>query len=616
MPEHQKVAAGPAPDRDLRLELTPPAGADAPTPLVDLLTAAGHSLRFDCGGLGVCGKCLVRIEAGGGEPSPAETARLDPDQLRAGFRLACQVRVSGPVSVIIPRQTFSGREATGKTDLAGSFPLAPLVSRRVLRLPVLGGPADSLSGAVEAALNQHLPRPRDLSVARQLAQTAEPGRELTLVLHREQGLTAVLAGPHSRGLGLALDLGTTTLAAYLCDFSDGKLLAAANSANPQRRLGEDVISRIAHCADHPGGLDLLRRLVVEEVAALAATCLEQAGAETGDLDEVVAVGNPTMQQLFCGLDPRSLGASPYWPLTRAGQDHPAAALGLPLTPAANVHVFPVVSGFVGGDTLAAVLADGLAERDETSLLVDIGTNGEVVLCHQGRLWATSCATGPALEGAQLSAGMRAVTGAIHRLQVDPARLAVSYAVLGEESGALASGLCGSGIIDAVAELRRAGVVKETGRLREGAPGVEVDAEGVGRSFTLVPAERSAHGRPILLTLNDVRQIQLAKAALATGIKLLMEVAGVKRLERMVLTGAFGARFDWANGVAIGMLPAGAGRVETLSNAAGQGAILALLDRRPRARAAQLAQRIQVVELAEHPDFSLTFAQEIGFPPLD
>lgn len=605
-----------APDA-LRLPLAPPADAEGPAALVDLLTAAGHSLRFDCGGLGVCGKCLVRVEPAEAvlAPEPAELRRLDPDQIRAGLRLACQVRVLGPLTVEIPRQTFSSREATGKAELTGSFPVAPLVHRHNLRLATGSDGVASLAEAAGLYLGRPLPPARNLGAARQLAAVADEGREATLVIHDELGLTAAHAGRRSRSLGLALDLGTTTLAAYLCDFASGEILAAANSANPQRRLGEDVISRIAYAASHADGLDLLGRLVREEVNALLAACLEQAGGGPEDVDEVVAVGNPTMQQLFCGLDPRGLGAAPYWPLVRQGQDHAAAELGLNLGPGVNVHVFPVVSGFVGGDTLAAVLADGLYARPETTLLVDIGTNGEAVLAHASQLWATSCATGPALEGAHLSAGMRAVTGAISRLAIDPASLQVSGHVIGGDQGALPSGMCGSGIIDAVAGLRRAGVVRENGRLREDAAGVAVDADGIGRSFTLVAGAHTATGRDICLTLNDVRQIQLAKAALAAGIKLLLEAAGSPPLERLVLTGAFGARFDWTSAVAIGMLPGGAGRVETMINAAGRGAVAALLDRGQRHNAAALVERVRVLELAEHPDFQLTFAEQINFPPL-
>ncbi|MFZ5587160.1 MAG: ASKHA domain-containing protein [Thermodesulfobacteriota bacterium] len=605
-----------APDA-LRLRLAPPAEAEGPTPLMDLLTAAGHSLRFDCGGLGVCGKCLVRVEPADAAlpPEAVEIGRLDPDQLRTGLRLACQVRVLAPLAVEIPRQTFSSREASGKTDLSGRFPVAPLLRRHTLRLATAGDGAASLGEAAALYLGRPLPPARNLGAARQLAAAAEEGREATLVLHDELGLTAAHPGSRPRSLGLALDIGTTTLAAYLCDFASGELLAAANSANPQRRLGEDVISRIAYAASHADGLDLLGRLVREEINALALACLEQAGGAPEDIDEVVAVGNPTMQQLFCGLDPRGLGAAPYWPLIRNAQNYAAGELGLDLNPGVNVHVFPVVSGFVGGDTLAAVLADGLHARPETTLLVDIGTNGEVVLAHAGRLWATSCATGPALEGAHLSAGMRAVTGAISRLAVDPVSLEVTGHVIGAEKGALPSGLCGSGIIDAVAGLRRAGVVRANGRLNEDAPGVAVDADGIGRAFSLVPAAATATGRDIALTLNDVRQIQLAKAALAAGIKLLLAEAGSPPIARLVLTGAFGARFDWTSAVAIGMLPAGAGRVESMVNAAGRGAVVALLDRGQRQQAARLAESIRVLELAEHPDFPLTFAEQINFPPL-
>ena len=458
------------------------------------------------------------------------------------------------------------------------------------------------------------PLPRNLATARQLAQALGQGGEVTLALHREQGLTAAYQGRRARSLGLALDLGTTTLAAYLVDCGDGRLLSASNSANPQRRMGDDVISRITFTLQHEDGLERLASLVRREVDALASICLRRAEARPEEIDEVLLVGNTTMQQIFCGLDPSGLAKAPYLPFTRRAQDYSAADLGLSLSPGVNVHVFSVASGFVGGDTLAAALADSMHQRPETTLLVDIGTNGELVLAHQGRLWATSCATGPALEGAHLSAGMRAVTGAIEHFSLDPRDQTLRYQVIGADKGALPRGICGSGVIDLVAGLLKTGVLRENGRLREGAPKVTVDQKGVGRSLTVVPAGDAAQGSEIHLTLNDVRQIQLAKAALAAGIKLLLAEADITEVDRLVLTGAFGAHFDWRNAVAIGMLPVRAARVESVVNAAGKGAVAALVNHEKRREAAALAQRIQVLDLARHPDFSLTFAEEIGFPP--
>jgi len=315
------------------------------------------------------------------------------------------------------------------------------------------------------------------------------------------------------------------------------------------------------------------------------------------------------------VHPHGLGYSPYLPVSCEPQNIQAEDTGLDLNPATNVFVFPIISGFVGGDTMGVILSERPHEREEVSLIVDIGTNGEVVLGNRNGLWATSCATGPALEGAHIACGMRAATGAIHRIRIDPRTYTADCDVLGNNGMERARGLCGSGIIDAVAGMRRAGLLLSSGRIQEGLPGVLTDEKQIGRKFVLVPAGNSANGQEIAITLGDVRQIQLAKAALFVGIKLLMQTAGLDRFDRLVLTGAFGARFDWKNAVSIGMLPEIDARtkVKIVSNAAGRGAVMALLDRRQREKAVLQAKKVRFIELAEDPNFVMEFPTATLFP---
>ena len=443
------------------------------------------------------------------------------------------------------------------------------------------------------------------------------GRPFTFVNHRSKGITRLLNGEQTKSLGFALDIGTTTVAGYLCDLVSGRILAASGCANPQRSYGEDVISRIHYASQDGEGTRSLKELVTNEINRLIDDCLKKASAERGDIDELVVVGNTTMQHLFCGMNPISLGRSPYRPLTVSVTDWRALDLQIDVHPSTNVHLFPVISGFVGGDTVAAVVSQKMDSPGQVSMLVDIGTNGEVVLSRDGELWATSCATGPALEGAHISSGMRAISGAIEKVWIDPRDLRVSYHVLGEENGAKVCGVCGSGIIDAVAEMRRNRLILANGRLNESIPGIASDAKGVGCTFTLVQADSTANGRPIDITLVDVRQIQLAKAAMAAGIRLLMKVAGVDGVDRLILTGAFGARFNWKNAACIGMLPSCcvSGTVETVENAAGLGAMFALLDRNYRERAMCVSEKAKVSELAEHPEFQMEFLSALDFPDL-
>jgi len=351
---------------------------------------------------------------------------------------------------------------------------------------------------------------------------------------------------------------------------------------------------------------------------LALRCVEEVGASLSDIDEVAVVGNTTMEHLFTGTHPGSLGMSPYLPINREPLQLCAADIGLNVNPGTNIYVFPVISGFVGGDTMGAIVADGLHHRDDRSLIVDIGTNGELVMGNRGQLWATSCATGPAFEGAQISCGIRAVPGAISNVAVDPETGKVTHKLIGESNSIKPMGLCGSGIIDAVATLRKAGIILPSGRFDENASGVLINKDGMGYGFELVPAEESGTGSSIWVSLKDVRQIQLAKGALAAGISYLLEYSKIEKLDRTVLTGAFGAKFDWRNAVAIGMLPTlvEKGTVLPKENLAGVGAIMALLDRKKRAETAQVYQGIEFIELAGRPDFQTKLMEHINFPELD
>jgi len=588
---------------------------------MSLVSSRGILVRSDCGGKGICGKCRVVVEpsANLSPVTDAERNALSDADLSSGIRLACQVSATGRVRVVVPNDSVETKDVIGKLDIPRTFEVNPMVGRRVLNTAAAAScDHRDLVSIVRAAVPDLCKKDfLEPSVLGELAGDWSETEPLTVVVHRKKALTAVLRGVQTRSLGFAVDIGTTTVAGYLCDLSSGQIISASASANPQRLHGEDVITRITFATREEGGVRRLKSLVTSEVNTLLYSCLQKCDASTSDVDEVVVVGNSTMQHLFCGFNPRTLGVAPYRPVTRSASDWRASDLGLDLNRFANVHVFPAISAFVGGDTVAAILGDRPDLKAGVTLLVDIGTNGEIVLCKGNDLWATSCATGPALEGSHVSCGMRAVRGAIHTINVSPIDYSVSYDFFGKEVDGLPRGVCGSGIIDAVAEMRRSGLIVPSGRLQEALPGVVVDSRGIGRSFTLVPQDLSATGSSIQLTLKDVREIQVAKAALAVGIKLLMSTAGVDKVDRLVLTGAFGARFNWKNAVAIGMLPKSAigPYVESIDNAAGIGAVAALLNGAVRNEATRLVDTVRVVELAEHPDFAAEFPVFMEFPPL-
>ncbi|MBW1861809.1 MAG: DUF4445 domain-containing protein [Deltaproteobacteria bacterium] len=618
MPENYRVTFEP-----MGLSVT----ADAGSTILEVAAGRDIPIRCDCGGTGLCGKCRIIAEPVE-SLSPLTESELElipPHQMATSYRLACQTLIRGPLTVTIPAQLADSQEVRGKTGLSGSYPLDPLIERIVLpqdQIPVPGrGISSDLAAWVTDRAKGSAGREicfKDPHALRQLSLPEAIKGEITLVDHAQKGITAVLPGRRERSLGLALDLGTTTVAAYLCDLHTGEVLDAAASVNPQRRYGEDVISRISLANEKESGLESLRKLIVDSINYLISRLMDQVGASREDIDEVTAVGNTTMEQIFAGFHPNGLGVVPYMPAVRTPPDMKAVELGLDLNPGTNVHIFPVISGFVGGDTLGVILAERPHHRDEICLIVDIGTNGEVVLGNREGLWVTSCATGPALEGAQISCGIRAVSGAIHRVDIETSSCQINCQVLGEMASASPIGICGSGIIDAVAAMRRVGMLLPNGRFKEGMPGVVCDEQGIGRRVVLVAPEKSGTGIEISVTLQDIRQIQLAKAALAVGIEFLMRQLGITRIDRTILTGAFGASFDWRNAVTIGMLPCEvlSGEVLTLNNLAGVGSIIALLDKKPRAEAAELSRRIKFLELAQEPDFAVRFPESTAFPPLD
>lgn len=595
----------------------------------------GLALRSDCGGKGRCGQCKVIVSAHEAlaEPSEDEQQLLTKRELRHGYRLACFLRPRTPLRVTIPETSLDSPEAGGKENLTGTGKPDPSVRRRVVSpagQEVVADQGSDLAGLIQ---KHQLPTGWNpeltFSALLHLSRCA-PDRDLTLIAHQRFGVTTILPGAHLRSVGMAFDLGTTTLAAYLCDFFHGSVLAAASAANPQRRFGEDVVSRIASARETEQGTETMQALVVGAMNQLIGMCLEQAECPLASLDEMCVVGNPTMQHLFLGLSPDALGSYPYRPVTHQSIDVRSADVGLSTRPEVNVHVFPVVSGFIGGDTIAAVLADEVHRRKEITLLIDIGTNGELVLGNSERLWATSCATGPALEGAHISCGMRAVSGAIDKVVIDPNTYQPDTHIIGNEKGdTVPIGLCGSGIIDVVAEMVKTGVILPNGRLREGLPRVLQDDQGIGKGFLIWEREKGdsppkkgdsplflsdGESRRIVLSLADIRHVQLAKAALAAGIHLLMKRSGHDRFDRLVLTGAFGARFNWKNAIIIGMLPDAADGVpvEIIENGAGLGAVKALLNAAQRQEKDRLASSISFLDLSSDPDFTEIFTASTIF----
>lgn len=406
-----------------------------------------------------------------------------------------------------------------------------------------------------------------------------------------------------------MDVGTTKLAAYLVDLESGQTLAKGAASNPQVAVGEDVMSRIAYAGGGEDHAEEAHRLLANGINDLLGKLLSEVGATTGQLVDAVAVGNTAMHHFLVGLPLAQLGTAPYVPAVTEALEVPAAGAGLELAPGARIYLPPNIAGFVGADHTAALLASGVADDKRTVLVLDIGTNTEVSVACRGSFWCCSTASGPAFEGAHIHDGMRAAQGAVERV----AYLNGGFKVhtIGDVAPV---GICGSGILDAVAAALAAGAIDGRGRLRRSHPLVDLSAQGA--VATIVPAAQSGHGHEIVLTRRDVGEVQLAKAAIRAGIETALAAAGTQAdaLDEVVVAGAFGTYLDVGSAVAVGLLPdLPAGRYRQVGNAAGQGAQQMLVNLESRAKAEQVARRARYIELTTHPGFSGTFADQLMFP---
>ena len=606
-----------------------PSGRRGPVAIGLTIAEAARQLGADldsvCGSRGMCGRCQVAAEGALSPLSEHERRCLADGRMAAGRRLGCVARIEGDVVVDVPPESQVHRPVVRKAADHRAIDADPVLVVRFLEVaPATLADQASDVERVERALAAQwglagpLRWPAGVLALLPRALRDGDGR-VTLALRDGGGAAAVWPGLRTRAVGLAADIGTTTLAAHLCDLATGAVLASAGAMNPQIAFGEDVMSRVAHVQSQPASRAEMTRAVRQALCRLALAVAAEAQMDAADILEVALVGNPVMHHLLLGLDPVQLGAAPFPLIVDRALDLAAADLELTPMPLARVHVLPCIAGHVGADTAGMLLAEAPGdESTETVLMVDVGTNAEIVLARGPALWACSSPTGPAFEGAQISAGQRAAPGAIERVRIDPATLAPRVKVVGEplwsdEAGFAAdiTGICGSGIIEAVAELFLSGVVTPDGRLDGGQAGrcPQLVRQGNAWAYRLVDGPR-----PILVTQTDIRAIQLAKAALYGGARLLMERAGVDQIDRVVLAGAFGSVIDPRHAMVLGMIPDCAlERVSSVGNAAGTGARIALVSAKGRRWIQELVRRVVKVETAAAPGFQKLFVAAMALP---
>ncbi len=604
------------------------------TTLLDAARLLGVDVDSVCGGRAICGRCQVTVspdEPGTtvSAPGPSEAAEYRARRpLAPGHRLACQAQALAGLVVDVPPESQVHRQVVRKRAEVLDIEVDPVVRLYYVEVaePDMHRQASDARRLLEALAAQwdagFINLQIDPPVLAHIQPVLREGKwAVTVAVHDGQVITGVWPGFRDVLLGVACDIGSTTVAAHLVDLTTGAVRASAGRMNPQIRFGEDLMSRVSYSMMHPGGAAEMTAAVREAVNSLLEQLAAEAGVETGDVVELTFVGNPIMHHLFLGIDPRELGVAPFALTIDESVRMPARELGLAAHPGARVYVLPCVAGHVGADAAAAALSEAPHRGDEIQLLVDVGTNAEIMLGSRDRLLAASSPTGPAFEGAQISSGQRAAPGAIERVRIDHDTLEPRYRVIGsdlwsDEAGFHQSvqsfgvtGICGSGIIEAIAELFLAGVISRDGVIGGADRSPRIMADGRTYSYTLVEGER-----PILVTQSDVRAIQLAKAALYAGARLLMDHLGVDRVDDIRLAGAFGSHIDPTYAMVLGLIPdCEVDRVHAAGNAAGTGAMIALLSRTARREVEDLVRSVEKIETAVEPRFQEHFVQAMGIP---
>lgn len=524
--------------------------------LMEALNKAGLAFDFPCGGRGKCGKCRVKLPQSAEAPTATEEAVLHQDDLAAGIRLACVTRVHANLSVELPQATLDHQ-------------ILKLGAERV------------------CAIDPHFPELK-----------AQPN---------QAPLT-----------GMAFDIGTTTVVGYLLDLTTGQELAVVSTLNPQTKFGADVISRATFADREKGGLEQLHEAIIGAINQLIHEAAGKAGIQPTDIYGISIAANTCMHHLFLGLSPHSIAVAPYMPLVSEAVVKNAADLKISINPQGKIFVLPNIAGFVGADTTAVLLATELDRSSDIKLMIDIGTNGEIALGSKDKLVTCSAAAGPAFEGAQISSGMRGALGAIDHIYFEDQ---FRYSVIGEGKPL---GICGSALIDVIAGLLELGMIDKKGRILS--PDTITNPAGAVFKDRLVPhakawafviedGQATSHGRPILLTQSDVRAFQLAKGAMAAGVRILLETLGIhaNEVQEVLLAGAFGNYMDPHGACVIGLIPAELeDRIKMVGNSAGTGAKLALLSAQEYRRASEIAEGVQFVELGSYPTFNRVFAESMYF----
>ena len=619
----------------------------------------GVEIESICAENATCGKCMVLVEEGRFEKYNIDSKRENlspigteeraylmrrPKLLKdkgweiGQVRLSCQCKVIGDVLINVPEESRGNKQIVRKSARERSIEIKPSIRKYYVALtaPNLERPIadwERLAKGLETSMGlvrrgeENLPRWFDLTIdyqcLRALSSTLREAKwNVTVSVWQDKEVIEVQPGYVEDSYGAAVDIGSTTVALYLCNLRTGELLAAESEMNPQIVYGEDVMSRIQYSIEHKDGLEKLHKAVIGTLNKLLKQAAKTANIKTEEILEMVLVGNSTMHHLLLNLHPKDLGLAPFVPAIHRSMDVKARELGLQINSSGNIHVLPTIASFVGADTSAMILAEEPHKQDENWLLIDVGTNAELILGNRKRLLCTSTPTGPALEGAHVEYGMRAAPGAIERVHIDETTLEPKYKMIGvdgwntdhAEFKGHVKGICGSAIIDSVAELFRAGIVDSRGKFKKDLNSKRVREGENGWEYVVAWADETSIGRDIPMTQQDVRQIQLAKAALFVAARTLLKRSGLQSPDKIILAGGFGSYIDKEKAMLIGLIPdCELDKVYAVGNAAGDGARIALLNVEKRSEIDSVTRRVERFELPTDPEFQNQFMLATSFP---
>lgn len=576
-----------------------------------------------CGGKGLCGKCKVRVISGQenlNKLTKSELRYLTPEEISKGYRLACQAFATGDITIYVPQRSRITVQRLQVEGIEVPVEVNPHVRKVYLEIPpptleTVHADDEQIRSQLEEKIGADVETSYDvLKILPEVLRAAK--WRVTAVLWKDRVIAVEKGDTRDRMYGFACDVGSTKLAGYLVDLNTGRVMATTSAMNPQIRFGDDIISRISYVITRgESGLKELQETVVASINEMIETACKKASVDPSEIYELTFAGNTAMELFLLGIWPKYVAYSPYQPPRKAGVTINAREIGLRANTNAIAYVMPVIGGFVGGDQVAVILATDLLNRDEISLELDVGTNTEISLGNRELLMTVSTPSGPAFEGMSIKYGMRAAEGAIERVSIDPSSLEPEYMVIGDTKPV---GICGSGLIDVLAEMLKAGIIDWTGtfnrelskdskRVRRGPDGWE---------YVLVNKAESGVGEDIVITQKDIRELQKAKAAVRSGTEVLMARMGIKEeeIENFFVAGAFGNYIDPENARIIGLYPElPIDKYKFVGNAAGTGAKLVLISREMREKAEEIPKRVKYLELAADPDFQRAFLDSMYLP---